>query len=53
MARKTVDELVKEKLAALNQDTEDARAVKEATMQKNVDTYNQQVDTSVAQQKEI
>ncbi len=53
MARKTVDELEKEKLAALNQDTEDARAVKEATMKGNVNTFNQQVDTSVAQQKGI
>lgn len=53
MGRKTVDELVKEKLAALNQDTEDARAVKEATMKSNVDTYNQQVDANVAQQTGI
>lgn len=53
MARKTVDELVKEKLAALNQDTEDARAVKEATMKGNVNTFNQQVDASVEQQTGI
>lgn len=53
MARKTVDELVKEKLAALNQDTEAARAVKEATMKSDVETYNQQVDVSVAQQSGI
>lgn len=53
MARKTVDELTKEKLAALNQDTDAAHAVKKATMQDNVKTYNQQVDASVAQQTGI
>lgn len=53
MARKTVDELEKEQLAALNKTTNEAYAVKKATMNDNVSTYNQQVDASVAQQTGI
>ncbi len=53
MARKTVDELTKENLTALDKETEDAYGVKKTTVKSNIDTYNQEVDAGVQKAKNV